>query len=134
MAVGIRVFDATVHAKLQRRRTDLDTRSDFDPFVCLIRRAISEFCKADDVHADLINLHFLRRFSFRCKIHGEGGDDIFRGRSAVIKRDDRHQLIVLREFHAVSLREVGFSHFETGSSKEEWFTRTRHAGLGIVDH
>ncbi len=52
----------------------------------------------------------------------------------MIERDDRHQFIVFRKFHAVSFGEVGLSHFQSGSSKEERFTRTRDTGLGIVDH
>ncbi len=86
----IRVFDAAIHTKLQWCRTDLDTRPNLDPFVCLIRRPIAEFGEADDVDADLIDLHLLDRFDLRRKVHRERSDDVFGGRGAVIERNDRH--------------------------------------------
>jgi hypothetical protein len=90
VAVWIRVFDAAVHPKLQWCRTDLDTRPDFNPFICLIRRPIAEFGEADDVNADLIDLHLFDQFDLRGKIHRKGCDDVLGGRGSVIERDDRH--------------------------------------------
>ncbi len=134
MAMWIRVLDTTVHAELQRRCTDLDARSDFNPFVCLVCGAIAELGETDDVDSDLIDLHFLDRFGFRGEFHCEGCDDIFRGRGAMIKRHDRHQLIVFREFDTVSLRESGLGHFKSGSTEEERLTGAGDAGFGVIDH
>lgn len=103
---------------------DLNAVPNLNSLVSLIGWAITKLGEAHDVDPDLIDVHRLDWFGLGSKIHGERCDDVLGWWGAMIEGHDRHKLVVLLKFNPVSLREVGLSHFQSGSSKEKRFSRT----------
>ena len=118
MSVGIGELHTAIHVEFEGRGEDRDSRLDFDTFVRLVRTPLGELAVAHNVHAHLVDVHFLYLRALRSDIHREASHHIFRRRGLVIEGHDRHQVLAFAQFHSVSLRETGFCHFQAGSGKK----------------
>ena len=102
MSMGVGEFHTAIHRELEGGLVDLDAGVDLNPFIRLVGAALGEFAEAHNIDAHLIDVHLFDGRAFGRHVHGEGSHDILGDRGLMVKRDDRHKVILLGQLDSVA--------------------------------
>ena len=121
MAMWVGEFHTAIHRELERRPVDLHSGGNLNPFIRLVWASLGELAEAHNIDPHLVHVHFFDGNAFGCHIHGKGCHHILGDRRLMIKRDDRHEVIILGELDPIAFRKTRLGHLQPCSRKEQRF-------------